>query len=111
MTADPKFNKKLTCPAEITLKAISGRWKILILRELFFGVRRFRELQRSLVGITQKILTEQLRELEADGIIHREIYPQIPPKVEYSLTELGESLKPTLETMHNWGVDREQKSN
>lgn len=110
MTTDPQFNKKSTCPAEITLKAISGRWKILILRELFSEVKRFGELQRSLVGVTQKILTEQLRELEADGIIHREVYPQIPPKVEYSLTELGESLKPTLETMHDWGIDRKKKS-
>jgi DNA-binding HxlR family transcriptional regulator len=110
MTAEPKFNKKSTCPAETTLKAISGRWKILILRELFFGVKRFGELQRSLVGITQKMLTEQLRELEADGIIHREVYPQIPPKVEYSLTQLGESLKPTLEMMHDWGIDYENKS-
>ncbi|NJP20908.1 MAG: helix-turn-helix transcriptional regulator [Hydrococcus sp. CRU_1_1] len=100
--------KKSTCPAETTLKAISGRWKILILRELFQEIKRFGELQRALVGITQKMLTEQLRELEADGIIHREVYPQIPPKVEYSLTELGKSLQPILETMHEWGVKKEE---
>jgi DNA-binding HxlR family transcriptional regulator len=108
MTNPQKIENKSTCPAETTLKAISGRWKILILRELFEGVKRFGELQRSLVGITQKMLTEQLRELETDGIIHREVYPQIPPKVEYSLTELGQNLKPALEMMHDWGVNKEK---
>jgi DNA-binding HxlR family transcriptional regulator len=108
MTNPQKIEKKSTCPAETTLKAISGRWKILILRELFQEIKRFGELQRALVGITQKMLTEQLRELEADGIIHREVYPQIPPKVEYSLTELGKSLQPILETMHEWGVKKEE---
>ncbi|NJK50407.1 winged helix-turn-helix transcriptional regulator [Candidatus Gracilibacteria bacterium] len=78
------------------------------MRELFQEIKRFGELQRALVGITQKMLTEQLRELEADGIIHREVYPQIPPKVEYSLTELGKSLQPILETMHEWGVKKEE---
>jgi len=103
MTNPEKIEKKSSCPAETTLKAISGRWKLLILRELFQGIKRFGELQRALHGITQKMLTEQLRELEADGIVHREVYPQIPPKVEYSLTELGQSLKPIIETMHEWG--------
>ncbi|WP_013324557.1 winged helix-turn-helix transcriptional regulator [Gloeothece verrucosa] len=104
MTAAPKFPPKTSCPAEKTLQALSGRWKILILRELFDGVKRFGELQKALSGITQKILTQQLRELEADGIIDRKVYPQIPPKVEYSLTPLGESLQPILETMHDWAV-------
>jgi DNA-binding HxlR family transcriptional regulator len=108
MTNPQKIEKKSSCPAETTLKAISGRWKILILRELFQEIKRFGELQRALEGITQKMLTEQLRELEADGIIHREVYPQIPPKVEYSLTELGKSLQPILETMHEWGVNKEK---
>jgi DNA-binding HxlR family transcriptional regulator len=111
MTNPHEFEAKSSCPAETTLKAISGRWKILILRELFQGVKRFGELQRSLKGITQKMLTEQLRELEDDGIIHREIYPQIPPKVEYSVTALGESLQPILETMHEWGVEYEKQDN
>jgi DNA-binding HxlR family transcriptional regulator len=109
MTNPQKIEKKSTCPAETTLKAISGRWKLLILRELFQDIKRFGELQRSLVGITQKMLTEQLRELEADGIIHREVYPQIPPKVEYSLTDLGRSLQPIIETMHEWGVKKEDE--
>jgi DNA-binding HxlR family transcriptional regulator len=83
---------------------IGGRWKVLILRELFPGVKRFGQLHRSLNGITQKMLTQQLREMEEDGIIHREVYLQVPPKVEYSLTPLGESLKPIIESMHEWAV-------
>ncbi|MGK7929118.1 MAG: winged helix-turn-helix transcriptional regulator, partial [Spirulina sp.] len=96
--------KKVNCPVEITLKAIGGRWKVLILRELFIEVKRFGQLQRALTGITQKMLTQQLREMEADGIVHREVYPQVPPKVEYSLTPLGQSLKPVIDSMHEWGL-------
>ena len=96
--------KQVSCPVETTFKVIGGRWKVLILRELFRGVQRFGELQRALTGITQKMLTQQLRELEADGIIHRQVYPVIPPKVEYSLTPLGESLQPIIDEMHRWGL-------
>ncbi len=92
------------CPAETTLKAISGRWKLLILRELGSGVKRFGQLQKAIAGITQKMLTQQLRELEADGIVKRTVYPEIPPKVEYALTPLGESLQPILLKMHDWGL-------
>lgn len=95
---------RLTCAVEATLEVIGGRWKVLILRELMQGVQRFNQLHRGLHGITQKMLTQQLRELEADGIIHREVYLQVPPKVEYSLTETGQTLKPVLEAMHNWGA-------
>lgn len=95
---------RLTCEVESTIKVIGGRWKVLIIRELMTDVRRFGELQRALSGITQKMLTQQLRELEEDGIINRQVYPQIPPKVEYSLTTLGETLKPILSAMHEWGV-------
>lgn len=95
---------RLTCSVEITLKVIGGRWKVLILRELFFGLKRFGELHRALHGITQKMLTQQLRELERDGIIDRHVYLQVPPKVEYSLTALGETLKPILDSMHEWGL-------
>lgn len=95
---------KLTCAVETTLKVIGGRWKVLILRELLVGMQRFNQLHRSLPGITQKMLTQQLRELEEDGIIHRQVYPQVPPKVEYSLTPLGASLNPVLEAMHEWGL-------
>lgn len=94
------------CPAEIALKVINGRWKLPILIELFSGTKRFGELQRLLSGVTQKVLTQQLRELELDGIINRTVYPEIPPKVEYSLTALGESLKPLTEIMHDWGTNR-----
>jgi DNA-binding HxlR family transcriptional regulator len=93
-----------TCEVESTIKVIGGRWKVLIIRELISGAKRFGELQRSLHGITQKVLTQQLREMEEDGIVHREIYAQIPPKVEYSLTPLGESLKPILYAMHDWAI-------
>jgi DNA-binding HxlR family transcriptional regulator len=99
-----------TCEVESTIKIIGGRWKVLIIRELVSGEKRFGELQRSLQGITQKMLTQQLRELEEDGIVHREIYAQIPPKVEYSLTPLGESLKPILYAMHEWAVNYLQQN-
>lgn len=97
-------SERLSCSVEITLKVIGGRWKVLILRELFVGIKRFGELHRALHGITQKMLTQQLRELEQDGIINRHVYLQVPPKVEYSLTELGETLKPILDAMHEWGL-------
>ncbi len=94
--------KSVTCWVEMTLTVISGRWKVLILQQLFGGVKRFNELRRALTGITHKTLTQQLRELEADGIINRKMYPQIPPKVEYSLTKLGTTLRPVLNAMHRW---------
>ncbi len=100
----PSHTVRLTCAVETTLGVISGRWKVLIIRELLVGVQRFNQLHRSLSGITQKMLTQQLRELEEDGIIYRQVYPQVPPKVEYSLTPLGESLHPVLEAMHEWGL-------
>lgn len=100
---------KKTCAAEKALKMIGGRWKLLIIGELISGVKRFNELLRSLDGITQKMLTQQLRELEEDGIIHRQIYAQIPPKVEYSLTELGHELLPIIESLHQWGEHHPQQ--
>ncbi len=93
-----------SCPVEATLEAIGGRWKVLILHELFNGTRRFGELHRGLHGITQKMLTQQLREMERDGLINREVYVQVPPKVEYSLTALGKTLHPVLDSMHIWGI-------
>jgi DNA-binding HxlR family transcriptional regulator len=94
--------KRVSCLVETTLYVIGGRWKVLILQELFEGVKRFNELRRALAGITHKMLTQQLRETEADGIISRKLYAQVPPKVEYSLTPLGKTLKPVLTAMHNW---------
>jgi DNA-binding HxlR family transcriptional regulator len=86
---------------------MSGRWKLPILRSLFEGARRFGQLQKELPGIAGKVLTQQLRELELDGIVRREVYPEIPPKVVYSLTPLGESLQPLVRQMHEWGRPRE----
>jgi len=94
--------KLVSCHVETTLAVIGGRWKVLILQQLFDGVKRFNELRRALGGITHKTLTQQLRELEADGIVSRKVYPQIPPKVEYSLTPLGKTLRPVLVAMHQW---------
>jgi len=96
--------KTQKCPAAVTLGVIGGRWKMLILYHLFQGVKRFSELQHAIDGISQKVLTQQLRELERDGVIHREVFPQVPPKVEYSLTLLGQSLKPVIDELCKWGV-------
>lgn len=96
-------NNLPACPVEITLKIIGDKWKVLILRDLFTGTKRFNELKRSLTDVTQKMLTQQLRQLENDGIIHREVYPVVPPKVEYSLTELGKTIKPVIDSMYDWG--------
>jgi DNA-binding HxlR family transcriptional regulator len=95
--------KSVCCPVETTLAVIGGLWKVLILRELLGGTRRFNELRRALAGVTHRTLTQQLRELEAHRILRRKVYRQVPPKVEYSLTPLGESLKPVLDAMHEWG--------
>ena len=95
--------KKNTCPVGITLDLIGGKYKALILWHLAEGKLRFSELQKSIAGATPKMLTQQLRELEAQALIHREIFPIIPPKVEYSLTELGRSLMPVLIAMRDWG--------
>ena len=95
------------CAVDITLKAIGGRWKVLILQELFKGTRRFSQLHRGIPGITQKMLTQQLREMEKHCIISGLVYAEIPPKVEYSLTPLGESLWPVLLAMHEWGVQQQ----
>ncbi len=97
-------NKDSKTPAEITLIVIGGRWKIPILYHLFQGVKRFSELQHSLDGISQKVLTQQLREMERHGVVHRKVYPEVPPKVEYSLTPLGETLKPVIEELCKWGT-------
>jgi DNA-binding HxlR family transcriptional regulator len=94
------------CPAEVTLGVIGGRWKVLILYHLFDGTMRFSELFRAMPGITQKMLTQQLREMERDGIVQRTVYPQVPPKVEYRLTPRGESLRPVVNAMCKWGAQQ-----
>lgn len=91
------------CPVEVAVDVIGGKWKGLILYHLISGTKRFNELRRLMPKTTQRMLTLQLRELEKDGIIHREVYPEIPPKVEYSLTNFGETLKPIIFLMRDWG--------
>lgn len=92
------------CPVEYTASLIANKWKIIILRDLLTGTRRYNELTRSVVGISAKVLTENLRELEKDGIINRKVYPEVPPRVEYSLTKKGEDLKDVIETMKVFGL-------
>ncbi|HIV85649.1 MAG TPA: helix-turn-helix transcriptional regulator [Candidatus Monoglobus merdigallinarum] len=93
------------CPVETTLTLISNRWKVLILRDLMEGTRRFGELKKSLGGISQKVLTSNLRDMEDSGLLTREIYPEVPPRVEYTLTDTGYSLKPVLDSMFAWGTE------
>lgn len=91
------------CPVETTLTLISDKWKVLILRDLMPGTKRFGELKRSIGHVTQKVLTAQLREMEATGLLTRRVFAEVPPHVEYTLTDLGYSLKPVLDVMWNWG--------
>lgn len=96
--------KTVSCPVETAIKVMGGRWKVLVLHELFGGVKRFSELSQKLAGVSHRTLTQQLRELESDGIIRRKVYRQVPPKVEYSLTPIGETLKPVLDQLHAWSI-------
>jgi DNA-binding HxlR family transcriptional regulator len=98
-----------TCPVTYTITLIGGRWKPIILWSLVHGTHRFSELKRGIPMITEKMLTQQLRELEADGLVARQVYQEVPPKVEYSLTPLGQSLQPVLESMLRWGVTQLKK--
>lgn len=91
------------CPVETTLTLISDKWKVLILRDLLPGTKRFGELKKSIGHVSQKVLTAQLRQMEQSGLLTRTVYPEVPPRVEYSLTELGYSLKPILDAISIWG--------
>lgn len=91
-------------PVETTLTLISDKWKVLILRDLLTGAKRFGQLKKSLDGVSQKVLTAQLRQMEQNGLLTRTAYPEAPPRVEYALTELGYSLKPVLDAMADWGA-------
>ena len=91
------------CPVATTVQLIGNKWKLLIIRNLLVRPWRFNELQRNLEGISQKVLTDSLRSMEADGIITRTVYPEVPPRVEYALSELGESMRPILMSMQAWG--------
>ncbi len=92
------------CPVATTVSLIGSKWKLLIMRNLLARPWRFNELQKSIDGISQKALTEALRSMEADGIVSRTVYPEVPPRVEYALTELGESMRPIIKSMENWGT-------
>ena len=93
------------CPVATTVILIGSKWKLLIMRNLLVRPWRFNELQKSLDGISQKVLTDSLRSMEADGIITRTVYPEVPPRVEYALSELGESMRPIIKSMENWGAE------
>jgi DNA-binding HxlR family transcriptional regulator len=95
-------NQTGACPAEATIGVIGGRWKVPIVWHLFGGTKRFSELRRAMPDVTQKMLTQQLRELEEDGVVSRKVYAEVPPKVEYSLTPRGQSLGPVVEAMCRW---------
>lgn len=97
------------CPVEYTASIISNKWKVLILRDLFEGTKRYNELTRSVVGISAKVLTQNLRDLESDGIISRKVYPEVPPRVEYSITDMGLELKEILDVMKAFGEKYQHK--
>jgi len=103
-------NASYRCPVEVTLEVIGGKWKAVILWHLTFKTLRFSQLQRRLSGVTQKMLTQQLRELERDQLVHRQVFAEVPPRVEYSLTDTGRTLQPLLQQMRDWGNDHLQRS-
>lgn len=104
------MNKELpACPVETTLSLISDRWKVLIIRDLLDGTKRFGELKKSIGSISQKVLTANLRAMEDDGLITRTVYAEVPPRVEYTLTDTGYSLKPVLDALGDWGMQYKEK--
>ena len=98
------------CPVETTLMLIGDKWKVLILRDLMNGTKRFGELKKSIGTVSQKVLTAQLRDMEEKGLLTRKVYAEVPPRVEYTLTETGYSLKPVLDAMWAWGADYKAKN-
>lgn len=104
------FDPLPPCPVETTLLLIGSKWKVLILRDLIDGKKRFGELKRSVGSVSQKVLTAQLREMEADGLVKRTVYAEVPPRVEYELTELGFTLKPILDSLWDWGEKYKARS-
>lgn len=98
------------CPVETTLTLISDKWKVLILRDLLPGTKRFGELRKSIGHVSQKVLTAQLRQMEESGLLIRTVYAEVPPRVEYTLTDLGYSLKPVLDALWDWGAEYKAKN-
>lgn len=115
MNKEQSINSKIenlpACPVETTLSLIGDKWKVLILRDLMPGTKRFGELKKSIGGVSQKVLTAQLRDMEENGLVSRKVYAEVPPCVEYSLTETGMSLKPLLDVMANWGTQYKESFN
>ena len=105
----PTVEKLPACPVETTLTFINDKWKVLILRDLLPGTKRFGELRKSIGHVSQKVLTAQLRQMEQSGLVNRKVYAEVPPKVEYSLTDVGYSLKPILDAMWTWGEEYQKK--
>lgn len=97
------------CPVATTVSLIGSKWKLLIIRNLRVRPWRFNELKKDLEGISQKVLTDSLRSMEEDGIIIRTVYPEVPPRVEYSLSELGESMRPIIDSMEAWGINYQKQ--
>jgi DNA-binding HxlR family transcriptional regulator len=95
--------RRYNCPVEAALDVIGGKWKVLILCWLKEGVHRFGALRRRIPGVSERMLTQQLRELERDGVVHRKVYPEVPPRVEYSLTAFGDTLRPLMGMLYEWG--------
>ncbi|MBC5804874.1 MAG: transcriptional regulator [Candidatus Eremiobacter antarcticus] len=98
------YSTKLVCPIQRTVAMIADKWKVIVIANLGEGTKRFRELQRAMQGVTPKVLTRQLRDLEHDGLVSRKAYAEVPPRVEYTLTPLGRSLLPVLQQLHHWAV-------
>ena len=98
------------CPVEATLQLIGDKWKVLILRDLMNGTKRFGELKKGINGVSQKVLTSNLRTMETNGLVSRKVYAEVPPKVEYTLTETGYSLKPVLDVMTVWGEEYKERT-
>ena len=96
--------RRITCPVATTVRLIGSKWKLLIIRNLLVRPWRFNELKKNLEGISQKVLTDSLRSMEEDGIITRTVYPKVPPRVEYALSEVGESMRPIISAMEQWGI-------
>ena len=108
--AAPRLEELPACPVETTLSIIRSKWQVLILRDLLMnGTMRFKELQRSLGKVSQKVLTDNLRAMEGYGLVHREVFAEVPPRVEYSLTETGRTLQPVLDAMWAWGEGDEER--
>ena len=111
MSEEKLSNALPACPVETTLTLIGDKWKVLILRDLMPGTKRFGELKKSVGNVSQKVLTAQLRAMEKSGLVNRKVYAEVPPRVEYSLTELGKSLKPILDSLWRWGEEYKKRQN